>query len=1429
MRAGFFGVRRRVVFRRWLAALTGGSLAAGGLLLVPVAPVSAAPASCPGSAADVRSAVAAAKRCGSRVEVLTGRSETRQVFANPDGSSTVEDSVVPARVRRKDGSWADVDLGLAAVPGGWAPRASTVDVMFSDGGTGPFATYRSNGQTVTLSWPLGVLPAPVVSGASLRYPSVLSGVDLWVTVSATGFRPVLEVADAKAAANPALRSLAFTVGGTVHAVGLADGRVRFADAADKTVAVTDPATMWDATTSADAGTGTAKASGAAGAAGSGAAAPDELTSSAEHAGDYARTARVGVSTSGHDLTVRPDVSMLTSASTRWPLFVDPFISSPSQNRFAYADSCNANNDTTMARVGLSPNDGCRYRSYFTIPNTDGTNSWVGKQVLSAEFDAELYHSWSCSDSPAWAYQTNGISSSPRMPWSGSGSAPMPAAAGVSASGHADKDGGCSNSPQPDMLMRFSGSALTSQVQTASSQYWGSYTVGLCACNPSGGSESTQSYWKKFYIDYRAKLIVTYDTVPGTPANLNTSGVACGSTLGVLTPSLKAQAVDADGGDTLSATFHWQQLPSGTVNTSTVGSIPANNTTHLDLSLGSGADGHQFQWQVQTTDASGYPSPWSAWCTFSIDVAAPPTPTVAPSGTPSYGACDPGSIGSCTATGGPGVPGSFTLGPNGAANTTSYTYGWTNPPTTTVSVPAGTSTTVAATPPRYGLNTLYVSSSNGTKSSPIKVYQFLVAAPSAAVANWPLDNINGHNFTDQVSQTALTVGSGVSWTPDTRYVGANAANFNGVSATGNASTTVAALDTSKSFSVAAWVRQPSFPAGNKTAVAQDAGGTGDDSNFYLGSRYIGSPSTPHWSFLMMNTPLLANGGVPVSAPNTLGSADAGKWTHLAGVYDAAAKTISLYVNGVLAASTPFTATAWKATGPLTIGRAEWNAGPTDGFPGQIADVKLWNRAITTDDLWGTDANPAAGVPAMPGILSPTQVASWDFADTAGCQCGGPSVDGAFFGRNLFLDPGWAGSPATSAFTVDGHNGNGGYQGNGNNSYAATTDPDDGVPHPVLRTDQSFTVSAWVNLSTLAAANRTVVGQDGAVNSAFLLQYQYTAHQEPGWGFLLPGSDTMDPTGHLAYASGATTGWTQLVGVYDAGAGTAKLYVNGRLASTVTGATSYQSTGSLTVGRALWDAHLSDSVAGEIDQVQAWQGVRSDREVSDDYFLGRPPGASDRLEPGQYLIAQDQPLRSPDGRTTLALGTDGNLVLARNYATLWSTHTTTGTKLYNQGDGNLVLYDANGTALWDSGTWSQGRPGRLIVQNDGNLVLYDATSGADTWSSGTGALRSEQVMQSSDPPLFSPDRHFRLVVQTDGNVVLYRSDSVARWSTGTTGSVTLINQTDGNVVVYQPDDIPVWSTDTWRQGTASTLVVQNDGNIVLRRDNDSVITWTSNTFG
>ena len=107
----------------------------------------------------------------------------------------------------------------------------------------------------------------------------------------------------------------------------------------------------------------------------------------------------------------------------------------------------------------------------------------------------------------------------------------------------------------------------------------------------------------------------------------------------------------------------------------------------------------------------------------------------------------------------------------------------------------------------------------------------------------------------------------------------------------------------------------------------------------------------------------------------------------------------------------------------------------------------------------------------------------------------------------------------------------------------------------------------------------------------------------------------------------------------------------------------------------------------------------------------------LSKGEYL-STGKTVNSCDGRFSLTMQTDGNLVLYQTGGSaLWSTQTngTNAQFAYMQHDGNFVLYNPSGYPLWNSGTW--GNPGSwFAVQSDGNLVVY-APDGHWRWQSYT----------------------------------------------------------------------------------------------------------------
>ena len=223
----------------------------------------------------------------------------------------------------------------------------------------------------------------------------------------------------------------------------------------------------------------------------------------------------------------------------------------------------------------------------------------------------------------------------------------------------------------------------------------------------------------------------------------------------------------------------------------------------------------------------------------------------------------------------------------------------------------------------------------------------------------------------------------------------------------------------------------------------------------------------------------------------------------------------------------------------------------------------------------------------------------------------------------------------------------------------------------------------------------------------------------------------------------------------------------------------------------------------------------------------------LKPGEFLT-------SPNGKFILIMQYSGQLALYTGGSMIWQSETVNwdnkDSTLRIQGDGNLVLYKSNGTAIWASGTSGQGSV-RLTLQDDGNLVLYKS-NGTAIWASGTSrsvattthigdSLKTGGAL-STDQYLRSPDWRYFLYMQSDGNLVLYTAGHAhALWGSGTDGKggkyVTM--QNDGNLVIYS-DSKALWGSGT--DGKGGTYVsMQNDGNLVVYSNTRPL--WGSGTDG
>ncbi|MEV0582658.1 LamG-like jellyroll fold domain-containing protein [Nonomuraea sp. NPDC050310] len=149
-------------------------------------------------------------------------------------------------------------------------------------------------------------------------------------------------------------------------------------------------------------------------------------------------------------------------------------------------------------------------------------------------------------------------------------------------------------------------------------------------------------------------------------------------------------------------------------------------------------------------------------------------------------------------------------------------------------------------------------------------------------------------------------------------------------------------------------------------------------------------------------------------------------------------------------------------------------------------------------------------------------------------------------------------------------------------------------PVIHTNRSYTVSAWVKLAR-DDHHAAVVGQDGTVNSAFKLVF---SPNDKKWRMLTYSADVSGDPGVKIVSSNLAklNQWTHLTGVYDAEQSKIRLYEDGVLAAEGAYTSTWDATGSFLIGRTKYDSGYQHSFQGAIDDVQAWDRVLTAAEIA-----------------------------------------------------------------------------------------------------------------------------------------------------------------------------------------------------------------------------------------
>ncbi|MFC7484473.1 LamG domain-containing protein [Luedemannella flava] len=198
-------------------------------------------------------------------------------------------------------------------------------------------------------------------------------------------------------------------------------------------------------------------------------------------------------------------------------------------------------------------------------------------------------------------------------------------------------------------------------------------------------------------------------------------------------------------------------------------------------------------------------------------------------------------------------------------------------------------------------------------------------------DWRFNSCTGAptSCTDAIANHPVTLTTGATWT---------AAGFGGTSGlalngSGAATTSVPILNTTKSFTVSAWVYLTDGTA-NRTVVSQD-GAT--QAGFYLQYQ---SANGGRWAFGMRDKDTTT--GVVTEAVST--SAALNTWTHLVGVADVLTGQIRLYVNGDQVDARTFNP-SWNATGSLTIGRMKLSGANSAYWLGTVDEVRTYQGVLS----------------------------------------------------------------------------------------------------------------------------------------------------------------------------------------------------------------------------------------------------------------------------------------------------------------------------------------------------------------------------------------------------------------------------------------------------------------------------------------------------
>ncbi|MEV5842749.1 DNRLRE domain-containing protein [Streptomyces sp. NPDC051985] len=533
-----------------------------------------------------------AKLTGERVELVSQRTESSTVYANPDGTLTTDSYAGPVRVRQDDGSWESIDTDLSDTGSALEPAATAADITVSDGGDKRLASVAQDDVSLALGWE-DTLPTPTIDGDTASY-DIGDDQTLTVTALKEGISQNVLLDSAPGSA-PSYRIPVALDGLTLSQAD--SGHLLLRNTDGELVAEAPAPMMWDSS-------------------------KDPVSGESSHIASVDTTIETAADGS-QTLVLAPDPGYFEQDLT-YPVTVDPTstlaVTTDTWVATNYTDS-----QISSAELKSGTYDGgdTVARSFLKFDVSD----FAGTDIIDTNLALYSYWSSSCTEGTGTAvrritesWSSSSITWADKPAGTTTGQVINTAAKGYSTACPA----GTMNFDIDDIVRAWAG---------------GTANYGLLV----RGVDETDSYtWRRFrsanYVSgdgsTEPHLTVTYNSYPktGTPtlAPSTTSGTE--RIVTSLTPVFSAKVTDADSGAKARVQYAIEPDPgyADTTYTLTQSSAYVGSGKATPLTVPSSTplpDGTHLRIRARAYDGTDYSTAWTSWQTFTVDTGALDIPDV----------------------------------------------------------------------------------------------------------------------------------------------------------------------------------------------------------------------------------------------------------------------------------------------------------------------------------------------------------------------------------------------------------------------------------------------------------------------------------------------------------------------------------------------------------------------------------------------------------------------------------------------------------------------------------------------------------------------------------------------------------------------------------------------------------------------------------